>query len=239
MNKEEFITELEKINITLSKEQIEQLEKYKDFLIEYNQHTNLTAIKTPEDIYLKHFYDSLILTQIIDFNNYSNLLDIGTGAGFPGVVLKIAFPHLKISLLDSNGKKIEFLRQLIKKIKLNDVELINDRAEEYIQNKRETFDIVTSRAVSNMSIITELSIPYVKVGGYFLAMKGSNQEEILEAQKAIDILGGKIEINKIITLPKEESTRQLISIKKQKNTPLEYPRRYDKIIKKPLKNNNK
>lgn len=239
MNKEEFITELEKINITLSKEQIAQLEIYKDFLIEYNKHTNLTAIKTPEDIYLKHFYDSLILTQIIDFNNYNNLLDIGTGAGFPGVVLKIAFPHLKISLLDSNGKKIEFLRQLIEKINLTDVELINDRAEEYIKYKRETFDIVTSRAVSNMSIITELSIPYVKVGGYFLAMKGSNQEEILEAQKAIDILGGKIEINKIITLPKEESTRQLISIKKQKNTPLEYPRRYDKIIKKPLKNNNK
>lgn len=239
MNKEEFITELEKINITLSKEQIAQLEIYKDFLIEYNKHTNLTAIKTPEDIYLKHFYDSLILTQIIDFNNYNNLLDIGTGAGFPGVVLKIAFPHLKISLLDSNGKKIEFLRQLLEKINLTDVELINDRAEEYIKYKRETFDIVTSRAVSNMSIITELSIPYVKVGGYFLAMKGSNQEEILKAQKAIDILGGKIEINKIITLPKEESTRQLISIKKQKNTPLEYPRRYDKIIKKPLKNNNK
>lgn len=239
MNKEEFITELKKINISLSEEQIAQLEIYKDFLIEYNKHTNLTAIKTPEDIYLKHFYDSLILTQIVDFNNYNNLLDIGTGAGFPGVVLKIAFPHLKISLLDSNGKKIEFLRQLIEKINLTDVELINDRAEEYIKYKRETFDIVTSRAVSNMSIITELSIPYVKVGGYFLAMKGSNQEEILEAQKAIDILGGKIEINKIITLPKEESTRQLISIKKQKNTPLEYPRRYDKIIKKPLKNNNK
>lgn len=239
MNKEEFITELKKINISLSEEQIAQLEIYKDFLIEYNKHTNLTAIKTPEDIYLKHFYDSLILTQIVDFNNCNNLLDIGTGAGFPGVVLKIAFPHLKISLLDSNGKKIEFLRQLIEKINLTDVELINDRAEEYIKYKRETFDIVTSRAVSNMSIITELSIPYVKVGGYFLAMKGSNQEEILEAQKAIDILGGKIEINKIITLPKEESTRQLISIKKQKNTPLEYPRRYDKIIKKPLKNNNK
>lgn len=239
MNKEEFIKELNKININLSTEQLNQLEIYKDFLIEYNTHTNLTAIKNPEDIYLKHFYDSLTLTKVIDFTKFNNLLDIGTGAGFPGVVLKIAFPNINITLLDSNGKKIEFLHQLIEKLNLKNIELINDRAEEYIKNKREKFDIVTARAVSNMSIITELCLPYVKINGYFIAMKGSNQEEITESTTAINTLGGKLEKNEIISLPKEESTRQLICIKKEKNTPLEYPRRYDKIIKKPLKNNNK
>lgn len=239
MNREEFVTELNRINIQLSEEQLRELEIYKDFLIEYNEYTNLTAIKNPEDIYLKHFYDSLTLTELIDFKAYNNLLDIGTGAGFPGVVLKIAFPHLNLTLLDSNGKKIEFLRQLIQKLNLNNVKLINDRAEDYIKNKRESFDIVTARAVSNMSIITELCLPYVKINGCFIAMKGSNKEEIQESSTAIKLLGGKIENNKTITLPKEESTRQLICIKKEHNTPLEYPRRYDKIIKKPLKNNNK
>lgn len=239
MNREEFVTELNRINIQLSEEQLRELEIYKDFLIEYNEYTNLTAIKNPEDIYLKHFYDSLTLTELIDFKAYNNLLDIGTGAGFPGVVLKIAFPHLNLTLLDSNGKKIEFLRQLIQKLNLNNVKLINDRAEDYIKNKRESFDIVTARAVSNMSIITELCLPYVKINGCFIAMKGSNKEEIQESSTAIKLLGGKIENNKTITLPKEESTRQLICIKKVHNTPLEYPRRYDKIIKKPLKNNNK
>lgn len=239
MNKEEFIRELNKINIQLEEKQLKQLEIYKDFLIEYNTHTNLTAIKTPDDIYLKHFYDSLTITELIDFKTCNNLLDIGTGAGFPGVVLKILYPHLNLTLLDSNGKKIEFLRQLIQKLNLDNVALINDRAEDYIKNKRESFDIVTARAVSNMTIITELCLPYVKINGYFIAMKGSNEDEIIESSPAIKILGGQIEKNKKITLPKEESTRQLICIKKQYKTPLEYPRRYDKIIKKPLKNINK
>ena len=239
MNKEEFINELNKLNISLSDNQLNQLEIYKDFLIEFNEHTNLTAIKKPEDIYLKHFYDSLTLTQVIDFNEVTNLLDIGTGAGFPGVVLKIAFPHLNITLLDSNGKKIEFLRQLTQKLEIDNVELINDRAEEFIKDRRESFDIVTARAVSDMSIITELCLPFTKLNGYFIAMKGSNEEEVNESTRAINTLGGKLEKNKQIILPKEESIRQLILIKKEKNTPLEYPRRYDKIIKKPLKNNNK
>lgn len=235
MNKEEFVQEIKNLGVTLSDNQIKSLETYTFELIKYNEHTNLTAIKEENDIYLKHFYDSLTLVKTINFNEVENLLDIGTGAGFPGLVLKIAFPHLKITLLDSNNKKTKFLEHMKDILKLNDVTIINDRSEKYIENKREYYDIVTARAVKNLPVLNELCIPFVKVGGYFLAMKGQNNEEIEESKYGINILNATIEEIKEIKLPYENSNRTIVKIKKQGLTKNIYPRSYEKIIKKPLK----
>lgn len=235
MNKENFIIELQKLNINLTPKQISDLDYYCHFLIEYNQHTNLTAIKEENQVYLKHFYDSLTIVKGLDLSKYHNLIDIGTGAGFPGMVLKIVFPHLNITLLDSNNKKITFLQQLAEKLNLTNINFFHGRAEEFCQKNRETFEIVTARAVSNMNILAELCLPLVKKDYYFIALKGSNKEEIIDAQSAISILGGKIEKNIEFNLPIEDSGRNIVVIKKIKNTPNVYPRRYEKIIKKPLK----
>ncbi len=235
MNKENFIIELQKLNINLTPKQISDLDYYCHFLIEYNQHTNLTAIKEENQVYLKHFYDSLTIVKGLDLSKYHNLIDIGTGAGFPGMVLKIVFPHLNITLLDSNNKKITFLQQLAEKLNLTNINFFHGRAEEFCQKNRETFEIVTARAVSNMNILAELCLPLVKKDYYFIALKGSNKEEIIDAQNAISILGGKIEKNIEFNLPIEDSGRNIVVIKKIKNTPNVYPRRYEKIIKKPLK----
>ena len=235
MNKEEFVQEIKNLGVTLSDNQIKSLENYTFELIKYNEHTNLTAIKEENDIYLKHFYDSLTLVKTINFNEVENLLDIGTGAGFPGLVLKIAFPHLKVTLLDSNNKKTKFLEHMKDILKLNDVTIINDRSEKYIENKREYYDIVTARAVKNLPVLNELCIPFVKVGGYFLAMKGQNNEEIEESKYGINILNATIEEIKEIKLPYENSNRTIVKIKKQGLTKNIYPRSYEKIIKKPLK----
>ena len=239
MNKEEFIIELTKIGIKLSEKQLEQLEIYCNELIKYNEHTNLTAIKEKKDIYLKHFYDSLTLAITIDFNKINNLLDIGTGAGFPGLVIKIAFPNLKVTLLDSNNKKTKFLEYIVNLLKLDNVQIINDRCEKYIKNRREYYDIVTARAVKNLPVLNELCIPFVKIDGYFLAMKGHSSEEIEESKKGIETLNATLEEIKHIKLPMEESERTILKIKKQGNTNLMYPRSYEKILKKPLKNNLK
>lgn len=235
MNKENFIIELQKLNINLTPKQISDLDYYCHFLIEYNQHTNLTAIKEENQVYLKHFYDSLTIVKGLDLSKYHNLIDIGTGAGFPGMVLKIVFPHLNITLLDSNNKKITFLQQLAEKLNLTNINFFHGRAEEFCQKNRETFEIVTARAVSNMNTLAELCLPLVKKDYYFIALKGSNKEEIIDAQNAISILGGKIEKNIEFNLPIEDSGRNIVVIKKIKNTPNVYPRRYEKIIKKSLK----
>ena len=234
MNKEEFYNELLKIDIELTQLQKEQLDKYCNFLIDYNNHTNLTAIKDEDNIYLKHFYDSLTFIKAYKLNN-EKVLDIGTGPGFPGMVLKIVFPNIKLTLLDSNNKKIKFLKELANLLNINDINIIENRAEEYIKKERENFDIVTSRAVSNLSILSEISLPFVKQNGYFIPLKGSNLNEIEEAKYAITILGGKIE--KIINfkLPVEESERNILLIKKVNKTPSEYPRQYSKIVKNSLK----
>ena len=239
MNREEFIDELEKLGISLSGYDLIAFNQYCEFLKEYNSHTNLTAIKDDDQIFLKHFYDSLTIVKAVDLNKYNSLLDIGTGAGFPGMVLKIVYPHLKLTLLDSNNKKITFLKQLAEKLKLKNIEFVNDRAEEYCQKHREEFDIVTARAVTNMTVLSELCLPLTRVDGYFIAMKGSNTEEIKEAEYAIKVLGGNIEEIINFNLPIEEDGRNIVKIKKEKNTPKEYPRRYDKMVKKPLKNNGK
>ena len=233
MTKEELYLELEKLGINLTDKQKEQLEIYKDFLIEYNKHTNLTRIIDENDIYLKHFYDSLTIVKYIDLSNKKTLLDIGTGAGFPGMVLKIVYPNLEVTLLDSNNKKITFLKQLSEKLNVN-VNAIQARSEEYIKEKREFFDVVTSRAMANLRVLLELSIPYVKINGNFIAMKANASEELKEAGNTHEKLGAKLSSINEFELIKENSKRTIIVYDKTSNTDTKYPRKYDIIIKKAI-----
>ena len=233
MNKEIFIKELKKMNITLTAKQLDQLEKYYEILVIENEKYNLTAITRKEDVYLKHFYDSLTLTKIIDLNNQS-LCDIGTGAGFPGIVLKIVYPNLKVTLLDATEKKCKFLQKVIDNLKLKDIEVINERAEIFSKVNREKYDIVTSRAVAPLKHLLEYSVPLVKINGYYIAMKGEIAKEI----ENIDIYYKKLDIikDKILTfqLPFEKSTRTLIRYQKLKETNQKYPRKYKEIKNKSL-----
>ena len=231
MSFNELISSLKELNITLTDYQQEQLITYKDFLIEYNKHTNLTAITNEEDIYLKHFYDSLTITKVIELDN-QKVLDIGTGAGFPGMVLKIVYPELDITLLDSNNKKITFLKELSTKLNIN-INLINKRAEEYIVDNRENYDLVVSRAVANLNTLVELTIPFVKVNGYFIAMKANAKEEMESSLNAIKILNSTIDNTLEFNLINND-LRTLIKIKKNDKVDIKYPRRYEKIIKQPL-----
>ena len=231
MNIETFIKEVEKLNITVTKENLASLAKYKDLLIEYNKKFNLTAIKSDEEIYLKHFYDSLTLIKAYSLNGNLKLLDIGTGAGFPGIVLKIFYPDLELTLLDSNHKKIAFLEVVIKELNLKNVTCINSRAENLPKTYREYFDIVTSRAVAHLRILLELSIPYLKVGGKLIAMKGLSEEEIKESAKILEKLDSTIVDTIKFNLPIEGSNRSLVIIQKNKKTNEIYPRSYDKIVK--------
>ena len=233
MTKEELYIELEKLGITLTDKQKEQLEIYKDFLIEYNKHTNLTRIIDENDIYLKHFYDSLTIVKYIDLSNKKTLLDIGTGAGFPGMVLKIVYPNLEVTLLDSNNKKITFLKKLSEKLNVK-VNAIQARSEEYIKEKREFFDVVTSRAMANLRVLLELSIPYVKINGNFIAMKANASEELKEAGNTHEKLGAKLSSIQEFELLKENSKRTIIVYDEINKTDTKYPRKYDIIIKKAI-----
>lgn len=233
MNKEQFINELKKININLTEHMLEQLEKYDEVLRAENKKYNLTAIKNKEGVYLKHFYDSLTLSKIIKLENQS-LCDIGTGAGFPGMVLKIVYPNLKVTLVDATEKKCKFLQLVIQELGLKDIEVIHARAEIYSKTVREKYDIVTSRAVAPLKHLLEYSIPLVKLGGNYIAMKSDIQKEI----ENIDMYYQKLKIEEekilIFTLPYEESTRTLIRYKKIDKTDLKYPRKYTDIKKKKL-----
>ena len=231
MNIETFIKEVEKLNISITKENLASLAKYKDLLVEYNKKFNLTAIKSDEEIYLKHFYDSLTLIKAYSINGNLKLLDIGTGAGFPGLVLKIFYPDLELTLLDSNHKKIAFLEVVIKELNLKNVTCINSRAENLPKTYREYFDIVTSRAVAHLRILLELSIPYLKVGGKLIAMKGLSEEEIKESAKILEKLDSTIVDTIKFNLPIEGSNRSLVIVQKNKKTNEIYPRSYDKIVK--------
>ena len=234
MNIEEFINEIKKLGIDVTEEQLEKLEIYCNFLLEYNTHTNLTAIKNREEVYLKHFYDSLTLIKSIDLTSIENLLDIGTGAGFPGMVLKIFFPNLQIYLVDSNNKKTKFLNELKNKLNVDKVEVINNRIENITSRFINSIDVVTARAVTNLPVLVELALPLVKVNKYFIAMKGNAQEELENSEYAITYLGGKIEDVKEFDLPHDAGKRTLISIKKIKKSELNKLRPYEKIVKKPL-----
>ena len=233
MNKEQFISEVSKLNINLTDTMLNQLEQYYELLVTENKKYNLTAITDKEVVYLKHFYDSLTLSKIIDLNNQS-LCDIGTGAGFPGMVLKIAFPNLKVTLIDATEKKCNFLKMVIEQLNLRDIEVINARAEEYSKTTREKYDIVTSRAVAPLKHLLEYSIPLVKVNGTYIAMKSDLTKELV----GIENYEHKLNIyeQKILkfNLPIEESIRTLIRYtKKEKTNPI-YPRRYNEIKKKDI-----
>ena len=230
MNLKLFLDELNKLNIQPTALQLEQLHKYFELLVEYNKVMNLTGITEEEDVYLKHFYDSLTLARVIDLNNVNNLCDIGTGAGFPGLVLKIMYPNLKVTLVDSLNKRIEFLKTVIKELELAGIEAIHARAEEYAIKNREIFDVVTARAVASLNILLEYSMPLVKVNGYFIAMKGKNEE----AHNALKALSSKIEKVDEFLLPIENSNRTLIKIQKEEKTNNKYPRKYGDMKKKPL-----
>ena len=228
MTEEEFITELTKLNIEVTPEKLDQLKEYASFLLEYNQHTNLTAIRDINEVYLKHFYDSLTIVKAINLKEVNTLLDIGTGPGFPGMVLKIIYPHLQITLMDSNNKKINFLKDLAQELNLN-VEIIYGRAEEFIVNRREYYDVVTSRAVASLDILAELSIPYVKTNGLFIAMKSNYQEELQATLPILKKLDSKVEKIEKFSLPKIEANRAIICIRKEKATNHKYPRNYNQI----------
>lgn len=229
----EFIEKVKELGLEITNEKLKQLEIYANFLREYNEHTNLTAITDIEDIYLKHFYDSLTLTKVIDLNTCKDLLDFGTGAGFPGMVIKIFFPNLKVTLLDSNNKKIKFLTELKDKIHVDNLELINARVELLRNERLNYYDVVTARAVTNMPVLTELAMPLVKKDKYFIAMKGSNIEEIKTSKNAISKMHGEIEEINTFLLSEESGMRNIIKIKKIKETTLDELRSYEKIIKKP------
>ena len=235
MNKELFFEELKKLGINPTADQMQKLEIYYHTLVEWNAKTNLTAITKEEDVYLKHFYDSLTIVKGIDLTTIESLLDVGSGAGFPGIVLKIFYPHLKLDIIDANNKKIMFLNYLIQKLSLENITLIHNRAEKYALENKEKYDLVTARAVANLNTLIELCLPMVKVNGYFIAMKGNASEELKEISKELEILGGKIVSQLEFNLPIENSQRTIIKIVKTKKTPVGYPRVYDKIIKKPLK----
>lgn len=230
MTQDKFIEELKKINIKLSSIQLQQLEKYYQLLIEYNKIINLTGITDHEQVYLKHFYDSLTLIRAISINDIETLCDIGTGAGFPGLVLKICFPHLKITLLDSLNKRVDFLKKVIQELNLENIEVIHTRAEEYALIHRNEFDITTARAVAHLSILLEYAIPMTKIDKYFIAMKANVDEEINEINNALFQLNTSI--NQVIEfdLPIENSKRTIIQFKKNKDNK-KYPRKNSEIKK--------
>lgn len=231
MTENEFKKYLEINRIDINEKQLLLFKRYSNYLIDYNKKVNLTAIKNTEDVYLKHFFDSIIILKYFDLENQT-VLDVGSGAGFPGIALKIMRPNIKLTVLDSNGKKTRFIESLSKYLDL-DVEIVNERAEKYIGSKRETFDYVVARAVSSLPVLSELCIPFVKIGGKFIAYKGNN-EDIDASIYAIETLGGELSKVHTFELPIENSTRSLIEISKKENTSINYPRLYDKIIKKPL-----
>lgn len=233
MNQNKFIEEIIKLGINVTEEQLEKLKKYYNLLIEYNKVMNLTSITQKEEVYLKHFYDSLTIVKIIDLEKEESLCDLGSGAGFPGIVLKIFFPKLKIVLVDSLNKRVNFLNKVIEKLNLKNITAIHQRIEDYAKDHKEEFDVVTARAVAPLNILLELGISLVKVGKYFVAMKG-NMENEPEYENALDKLNCCLENILKFKLPIEQSTRSLIKINKNKDTPKKFPRKYSEIKKRPL-----
>lgn len=221
-----------KYELDLPSEVYEKLEIYADFLVKYNENVNLTAITDGREIFVKHFLDSILLLKYVDIPSNSSIIDVGTGAGFPSVPMKIYRPNLKITLLDSLNKRINFLQQLCEMTQI-DAEFIHGRAEDYGKESqyREKFDFSCARAVANLSVLSEYCIPFVKIGGYFISMKGPN-EIIDESNKAVELLGGKIKSD--IQYSLENDTRRIIAIEKISQTPTKYPRNSSQIKKKPL-----
>ncbi len=232
-----FQKDLEEFHITLSDRQMEQFLLYYEMLVEKNKVMNLTAITEFDEVMKKHFVDSLSLAKVYDLNSSVSVIDIGTGAGFPGIALKIAFPDLKVTLLDSLNKRIIFLQDVIDSLGLKQIEVIHGRAEDLAKPEkfREKYDLCVSRAVANLAVLSEYCLPYVKVGGKFISYKSEKgAEEIKSAKHAVDVLGGKIKDQICFTLPASDLNRCLIVIDKVKRTPNQYPRKAGTAHKNPL-----
>ena len=220
--------------LNLPAEGIPSLERYAELLVEKNKVMNLTAITEPKDVATLHFLDCAALLTLAEFKG-KKVADVGTGAGFPGMPLRILEPSMDITLLDSLNKRIDFLKEVCDDLALENVSCVHGRAEEFAANHRESYDIVTSRAVANLSMLSELCLPLVKVGGLFLAMKSTECEEELEAaKKAIKTLGGKTEKVADYVIPGTDITHRLVIIRKLSPTPAKYPRRFAQIKKQPL-----
>lgn len=239
MNPEEFAAALREHNVELNAQQLAQYQQYYERLVAVNEHMNLTAITERDEVYLKHFYDSLTLAWAYPELQTEELhmIDVGAGAGFPSLPLKIAFPQLQITIIDALNKRINFLRDLVKELGLGGVTVEHARAEEF-GNKtapaREQYDVATARALARLNVLGELTLPFVKVGGVLLAMKGSAaDEELAEAKKAITTLGAEIGEQIDVSLPNGDP-RSVIVIKKVKNTPKKYPRKPGDPVRKPL-----
>lgn len=239
MEKEEFNKKmkesLKELNMEISEKQLNQFYNYMNILIEWNKVMNLTNITEPEGIIQKHFVDSLTVLKSIKEND--SIIDVGTGAGFPGIPIKIAFPETKITLLDSLNKRIKFLEEVINKLELKNIETIHGRAEEVAHNKkyREKYDIAIARAVAPLNVLSEYLLPFVKIGGYAICMKGvKGKEEAVEGKNAIKILGGEITNSREFNLPNTEMARTIIEIEKIKNTEKKYPRKAGTPTKMPL-----
>lgn len=232
-----FVEKLNVLGVTLNDTQLKQFDQYYELLVEWNKVMNLTAITEYEEVVVKHFVDSLSLVKAIDIEKVHTVIDIGTGAGFPGIPLKIAFPHLKITLLDSLNKRINFLNEVIDKLGLEEISTIHGRAEDFARKLeyREQFDLCVSRAVANLSTLSEYCLPYVKVGGVFLPYKsGEIDQEVEEAATALKVLGGKMKKVEKFQLPDSDISRSFIVIAKTKNTGKKFPRKAGLPSKEPI-----
>ncbi|WLV24698.1 16S rRNA (guanine(527)-N(7))-methyltransferase RsmG [Aciduricibacillus chroicocephali] len=238
MNPEQFVTALEEKGIKLDERQQEQFATYFRLLVEWNEKMNLTALTEEKDVYLKHFYDSISAAFFTDFTQEGlKICDVGAGAGFPSIPLKICFPNLQVTIVDSLQKRITFLNELAANLGLQQVAFYHDRAENFGKNDkfRETFDLVTARAVARLSVLSELCLPLCKKNGIFIAMKGAQgTEELEEAQSAIELLGGEVMQQETFSLPEEDSERSMIFIEKRRKTPKKYPRKAGVPNREPL-----
>lgn len=234
---EAFVAELSNIGLQVTERQLEQYETYFQWLVEWNEKMNLTAITDEHGVYFKHFYDSMTLLTVPTFKREGTLLDVGAGAGFPSLPVHIAAPEIRVTVLDSLNKRIGFLNELAATLGLPNFQAVHGRAEDFAKpgQWRGTYDQVTARAVARLNVLLELCLPYAKKGGYFYAMKGPDAEnEVSEAKKALEVLGGRVvEIVKT-ELPGEAGTRNIIVVEKVKDTPKQYPRKAGTPSKSPL-----
>ena len=234
MNKEQFVLEVRNLGIEVTEKKLKKLDEFYNLLILWNEKINLTTITAIQDVYLKHFYDSLTLFRVCDLTKDINICDVGSGAGFPGIVLKIFFPNLKITLVDSLNKRVNYLNTIIKELGLVNIEAVHSRMEDFSKVNEEKYDIITARAVANLSVLSEISVKALKIQGKLVFMKALCDDELEMVLPKLSILG--LKFNKVdkFLLPIEESNRSLIVFEKVKTTPNKYPRNIDKIKKNPL-----
>ncbi|MBF0713500.1 16S rRNA (guanine(527)-N(7))-methyltransferase RsmG [Gemella sp. GH3] len=235
MDKNQFYKHLENNGINLTDKQKDQFKKYFQLVFYWNERINLTAITDEDEFYTKHFYDSIATSFYFDFKNVKSICDVGSGAGFPSIPLKIIYPHLEVTIVDSLNKRIKFLNLLAEELDLKDCIFVHGRAEDFGQkdNFRESFDVVTARAVARLNVLSELCIPLVKLDGYFLSLKAQKcNEEKLEASKAINVLGGILESDDLFYVEGEE--RHILKIRKNKRTTKKYPRKAGTPNKNPI-----